>query len=52
MMWAFARLKYSPDTALLQSCEAHATDTARVLKPQELVRRCCFACEKQNLPHS
>ena len=42
MMWASAKLNYSPDTTLLQSCEAHATDAARVFKPQELVRRCLY----------
>ena len=30
MMWAFAKLAYTPDTTLLQSCEAHAIRTARV----------------------
>ena len=41
MMWAFAKLSYTPDKELLQSCEAHAVSTARAFSPQDLVR-CCL----------
>ena len=38
MLWAFARLKYKPDAALLRSCEAHATCNVASFAPQDLVR--------------
>ena len=41
MMWAFAKLSYTPDKELLQSCEAHAVRIVGAFKPQALVR-CCL----------
>ena len=41
MLWAFAKLNYSPKAALLQGCEEHATRIAETIKPQGLVR-CCL----------
>ena len=41
MMWAFAKLNYSPKATLLQGCEAHATRIAGAFSPQGLVR-CCL----------
>ena len=38
MMWAFAKLNYSPDATLLLSCEAQGTRIAGTMDPQELVR--------------
>ena len=43
MMWALAKLDYSPDdTLLLRGCEAHATRIAGAFSPQGLVRCCLF----------
>lgn len=42
MIWAFAKLTYSPDATLLRGCEAHATRTAGAFNPQELVRYFLF----------
>ena len=42
MMWAFAKLTYTPDKELLQSCEAHAVRTVGAFSPQSLVRCCLF----------
>ncbi len=41
LMWAFAKLSYSPDATLLRSCEAHAVRIAGAFTSQCLVR-CCF----------
>ena len=41
MMWAFAKLEYSPDDTLLRGCEAYATRSAGAFSPQALVRCCC-----------
>ena len=46
MMWASAKLEYSPDDTLLRGCEAHATRNAGAFDPQALVR-CCLFTDKQ-----
>lgn len=40
LMWAFAKLSYSPDATLLRTCEAHATSSVDPFAPHDLVRRC------------
>ena len=42
MMWAFAKLDYSPNEMLLRGCEAHATRCAGAFSPSALVRCCLF----------
>ena len=48
MMWAFAKLNYSPSAMLLRGCEAHATRIAGAFSPQELVC-CCYYAAHCNL---
>ena len=48
MMWAFAKLAYTPDKELLQSCEAHAVRIAGAFIPQSLVR-CCLLQRSSNV---
>ena len=40
MLWAFAKLDYSPGAALLRACEAHATRISSSFSGHGLVRRC------------
>ena len=41
MLWAFAKMKHTPDAAMLRDCEAHATRIAASFIPQDVVRWCC-----------
>ena len=47
MMWAFAKLEFTPGAALMRSCEAHAVREAGTFIPQELVRCCLLAHKRQ-----
>ena len=40
MLWAFSKLQYSPNAALLRGCEAHAIRVCEALTPSGLVRSC------------
>ena len=48
MMWAFAKLSFTLDKELLQSCEAHAVSTDRAFSPEDLVR-CCLLQSSSNV---
>ena len=45
VLWAFAKLKHSPDAALLRGSEARATRTVASFTPQDLVR-CRYQADK------
>ena len=48
MMLAFAKLSYSPNATLLQSCEAHDTRIAGEFTPRGLVRRCLYVSKRHH----
>ena len=49
MLWAFSKLQFMPNAALLRSCEAHAMRVCEALTPSGLVRCCASSTVASNV---